>query len=97
MVNHKINPDLKWAMLCLWDLSWNDLLSLAVVYIVGKHSLRSSATLFSLHPLSVVALELSAKLFSYRLVTCLATLKQKGEHLWHSQTGDFGDLPNQAF
>jgi len=23
--------------------------------------------------------------------------KQKGEHLWRSQTGDFGNLPNQAF
>ena len=32
-----------------------------------------------------------------RLVTCLATPAQKGEHLWHSQTGVSRDLPNRAY
>ena len=33
---------------------------------------------------------------SPRLITCLATLEQKGEHLWCSQTGYSWDLPNQV-
>ena len=63
---------------------------------VMPNSLRRSRQLFAKVWVSLPKRDSAVTPIQSRLVTCLATPAQKGEHLWHSQTGDSRDLPNQA-